>query len=72
MLTHIKWGHVTENALFCVVNSVFAVFLRNIHSDKRFLGTPPLFRWRNRKIYFFVVKRQPFLVFNLKLWASEN
>ena len=26
MLTNIKWDRVTENALYCVVNSVFTVF----------------------------------------------
>ena len=39
MLSNIKCGRVTENALYCVVIGVFTVFLRNIHSDKRFIGT---------------------------------
>ena len=39
MLTYINWGHVTENALYCVL--VFTVFLRTIFSDERFIGTPP-------------------------------
>ena len=34
MLTDIKLCHVTEKTLYCV-------FLRNIHSDVRFIGTPP-------------------------------
>ena len=38
MLTAIKLCHIRENALYCVVNGVF---LRNIHSDERFIGTPP-------------------------------
>ena len=38
MLIDIKLCHVTENALYCVVNGIFH---RNIHSDKRFIGTPP-------------------------------
>ena len=29
-------GHVTENE-----SIVFSLFLRNVHSDKRFFGTPP-------------------------------
>ena len=37
MVTYIKWGHISENALYCEVNSAFSVFLRNIHSDMRFL-----------------------------------
>ena len=41
MLTNIKLGNVTENILYCVVNGVSTVFLRNIHSDKRFIRTPP-------------------------------
>ena len=41
MLTDIKWGHVTENAPCCVVNGVFTLFLTNIHSDERLLGTLP-------------------------------
>ena len=41
MLTDIKWGHVTEIALYSVVNGVFTVFLRNIHSDERFIVTLP-------------------------------
>ena len=41
MPTNIKLCHVTENARFYVVNGIFMVFLRNIHSDKRFIGTPP-------------------------------
>ena len=38
MLIDIKLSHVTEHALYCVVNSVFH---RNIHSDEKFIGTPP-------------------------------
>ena len=32
-----KMCHITENALYCVVNGVH----RNIHSDERFIGTTP-------------------------------
>ena len=32
---------LTENALYFGVNCVFSVFLRNINSSKRFLGSPP-------------------------------
>ena len=38
MLIEIKLCHVTENALYCVVNGVFH---RNIHSDEKLIGTPP-------------------------------
>ena len=38
MLIDIKLCHVTENALYCVVDSVFH---RNIHSDEKVIGTPP-------------------------------
>ena len=34
----IKLCNVTENALYCAVNGVIH---RNIHSDERFIGTPP-------------------------------
>ena len=37
---NIKLCYVTENALYNVVNGVSNVFLRNIHSDERFIGTP--------------------------------
>ena len=37
MLTNIKWCHVTENALYCVVNGIFP---RNIHSEEKLIGTP--------------------------------
>ena len=38
---YIQLCHVTENALYCVVNGVSTVFLRNIHSGEKFIGTPP-------------------------------
>ena len=41
MLTDIKLGHVIENAFNYVVSSVSTVFLRNIHSHKRFTETHP-------------------------------
>ena len=41
MITNIKLGHATENDLYCVVNSVSTVFLRNIYTEERFIGTPP-------------------------------
>ena len=38
MLIDIKSCHVTENALYCVVNGVFH---REIHLDEVFIRTPP-------------------------------
>ena len=46
MLTDIKWGHATENALYFGVNSVFTLFLRKIHSDKN---------WPEKLLHVFIM-----------------
>ena len=57
----IKLCYVTENGLKCGVNGGF---LRNIHSDEKFIGTPPkevLYLDVGIAKNVFALKSQPFL-----------
>ena len=36
-----RYKIVSRHGKCSLVNGIFTVFLRNIHSDERFIGTPP-------------------------------
>ena len=61
-------GHITEDALYCVVNSVSTVFLSKINLEERLVGTPTkevLCLDVGITKYIFFVKCQPYWAKNL-------